>query len=92
MATLVELTRYYNVNREDAKPRKVTVNLDTVKTMDRIPERPERPEFEAGKGEYTFIWFGGYGDNLESLDVMETPEAIRYMVQGPNPGEKIVAF
>ena len=89
MATLIELTKYYDINRQDVTPRKVTVNLDLVLTIERQPSW--RDMAKNGQNECTVIWFGGRNDQRESVEVMEDTETIIHMAAGypASPGKPL---
>jgi hypothetical protein len=72
VATLVVLTDFWSVHRGTRIPMEVVVNLDLVKTMLRLPERPAS-EVQQGLAERTQLWFGGAGaDDSETVLVTET--------------------
>lgn len=70
MATLVTLTDYWSAHR--GNPRAVVVNLDLVKTIERLPAHAESETWPE-MAERTQLWFGGSGpDKAETVLVTET--------------------
>lgn len=81
MPTFVKLTRVL-------QKCPVWVNLDRVGMIERLPAVDN--EYAGRAPERTELWFRGYGDDRESVAVVETPEQI--LAQGdpenacPDPG------
>lgn len=69
-AMTLKFVKLTNVYRQ----RPEWVNLDLVKTMARLAAVDN--DFQGRAPERTSLWFRGYGDDKEGVDVVETPEQI----------------
>ena len=86
MATFVTLTDYWSVHRGARIPVEVVVNLDLVKTIQRLPAVPAVAA--SSLAERTQLWFGdsGTGDS-ESVLVTETLDDILEAARQAAEGE-----
>jgi hypothetical protein len=76
MPTLVALTDFWSVQRGQLPATQIVVNLDQVKTIQRLPAHPGS-DTRSGLPERTQLWFGGYGPDVsEQVFVTETPDEI----------------